>query len=304
MNTEQYSFSRFITYFMSYFLFMFMFLAFSYVINDFSDIKVDRASGKNKVIYDIKPYAIILSLSAMFILGNTPFLIITGFSISGIITIATIYFFGATYSIKFLRFKEKGLIGLIECAIAQKCLPLFILFFLVDVNMFQFGVWLLIMFMNGLRYILIHQLLDYENDIKAGVKTFLSSKIRRINYFIYLSMFIEITCLIVLLNKFLFNIWGICFILFYMFFEYIIFTVIEKWAKKKYFLSFESLPLEMFYNVFLPLILLFFCGKNMPYIFILIVVMFFNFFHLFKTKSAFVKIYFKNKIICGDVALK
>jgi len=296
MEPEQYSFSSFVSYFFAYWLFLFMFLAFGYVINDFSDIEADKAAGKTKVIFNIRPIVVIISLIAMVVLGNIPILLITGFSISSVVVIAVIYFFGAAYSIKFLRFKEKGILGLIECSVAQKCLPLLILFFIVEVNILYFVAWILLMFLNGLRYILIHQLIDYENDIKTGIKTFLSSNMRRIDYSIYIALIIEIVCILFLFHTLILNPLGISLILLYIIYECIIFVVIEKHSQKKYFLSYEAVPLEAFFNIFLPLTLLVAIGINVPYAFILLTAMFLYILRALNIKTIPIRWFIKFKL--------
>ena len=50
LDMQQYSAEQFLVRFIAYMLYISMFLAFSYVINDFSDIEVDRKAGKHKPV--------------------------------------------------------------------------------------------------------------------------------------------------------------------------------------------------------------------------------------------------------------
>ena len=53
LDMQQYSAEQFLVRFIAYMLYISMFLAFSYVINDFSDIEVDRKAGKHKIISEL-----------------------------------------------------------------------------------------------------------------------------------------------------------------------------------------------------------------------------------------------------------
>ncbi len=152
-------------------LFYGVFLGFGYVINDFGDLEADRLAGKKKVMQSMKPQtaAVIVWLTAaagcilMLALSHTPAMCLA---------LAVIYFFGASYSIRPMRFKERGVLGLLVSSTAQRCFPLLLLMVLEGWVSPDFWLWMLLSFFVGLRYILVHQLLDLENDRKAGVETF------------------------------------------------------------------------------------------------------------------------------------
>jgi 4-hydroxybenzoate polyprenyltransferase len=78
----------------------------------------------------------------------------------------------AGYSLRPLRLKERGLLGVLAAATAQRVAP-----GLVAVGVFHAatpGVWLFLaaVGLHGVRYILFHQLADAWNDFWTGVQTF------------------------------------------------------------------------------------------------------------------------------------
>ena len=109
---------------LTYFLFLGMFLAISYIANDYSDIEVDKKAGKKKDIATMEKWQIWLSLIFLFLIGNIPLVLYCENKITVVILVLFNYVMGLAYSTHGIRFKEKGVWGLIECSIAQRCLPL------------------------------------------------------------------------------------------------------------------------------------------------------------------------------------
>ena len=243
----------------AYFLFVSMFLAISYVANDFADMEVDKKAGKEKVIAHMPKWGIWFSLILMAMAGNIPLLIFTdNRPVCGVIIFLT-YFLGLAYSTLGIRFKERGLLGLIECSFAQRCMPLLVILTLVKIDVplgLMLAGWIVLSFINGLRYIIIHQVIDLENDIASGVETYVSKK--RGNYrklilgllisevvvtaALLLPLWIKrtiLTAVIVLINIAL---------------EYCIYVVIQKYAQKDILMTFASVPMEAFYNTLFPIL--------------------------------------------------
>ena len=162
--------------FLLYFLYLASFLAFSYLINDFSDMETDRKAGKIKVIFGVDRRITAAILAALPIIGTVPLWSYLGFRSDFLLLTALIYFLGAAYSIQLFRFKEKGFAGLLECAIAQRCVPLLLVPFLVDAKSVYFVLWILVSLLDGIRYLVIHQYMDKENDLKTGVRTFVNER--------------------------------------------------------------------------------------------------------------------------------
>lgn len=151
-------------------LFFVCYIAASYLVNDISDIKTDIKSGKKKRIVTLpRAYAFGL-LAAVCAVGILPLLCYERSVQSAVLT-AVIYFCGFSYSLKPLRLKERGIFGTIWCSAAQKCVPILLVLLRCPFSWRMVPV-LLLSFFIGMRYILIHQLSDIQNDKKANVSTF------------------------------------------------------------------------------------------------------------------------------------
>lgn len=245
--------------FIAFFLYVSMFLAISYVANDFSDMEIDKKIGKKKVIADMPKWAVWVSFAMMAAVGNFYIILCAENKILCLILIAITYFFGLAYSALGIRFKERGVWGLIECSFAQKCMPLVMIICLEEIRGFSAGMltaWIIFSFVDGLRYIIIHQVIDLENDIISGVNTYVASK--RGNYKkLLVSFYIaEWAAAIALIMP----LWirqpvaaGV-FVAANIILEYCIYMVIQKYAGKDIFITYDSVPLEAFLNILFPIL--------------------------------------------------
>jgi len=296
LDPAQYDFETFLVRFIAYFVYLAMFLAFSYVINDYSDIEVDQLAGKQKIIMQMQKRTVLASLVAMFVLGNLPIAIVSGFSPIMLTIIAFTYFWGAAYSIRLFRFKEKGIWGIIECSIAQRCLPLLLILMLVKINWASFVAWVLLYFGCGLRYILVHQVIDLENDRVANVKTFVSNG-NKYKGGIFLAFGTEIILLLILFARFVKdNLWLLLFAVVYIAMEYVIFTVVQKFMGRQWFFTYDAFPLEDLYNIYMPLLLAVLLCKISSVGFVLLVIFVVYVNKAFRGKMRFITTYFSVKI--------
>lgn len=276
-----------------YALYVSMFLAFSYVVNDFSDRKIDIAAGKKKVMHGMPTAIVILSLAVICSLGTVPFYFVVDNRLEYLVMTAGIYLCGVAYSAPGLRFKEKGIWGLIECSTAQRCLPLLPILLIHSATVLQFALFFLVSFVNGLRYILIHQVLDLENDLRTGVKTFISNGNTGYRFAVRVCLLVEIGLLGILYLTGLFRTIGMAvFLIAYIGYEWIIFSVVTKYMQRDWECSFLAVPLEDLYNVFLPIVTaVFLTITDVRYLGILIGLCFIVM-RCFLGKSAFIKVYF------------
>ena len=281
----------------SYFLYVSMFLAFSYVINDFADMEIDKKAGKQKVMFKLPKTVVVLSMIMIVLTGILPMLFIVQEKIAFLAYTLFLYVTGAAYSVHWLlRFKERGLIGLIECSVAQRCLPLIPLIFLFTVNWIFFAIFIILSFINGLRYILIHQAVDYENDIKTGVKTFVTEGHNKYRTAIITAFVMEgVLFTGVLIKLCSEHVYVIVIMVIYCVFEKIIATVVTKYMNVDLFCTFLAVPLEALYNVLFPvmtaLILTISSGVYIG-VFVFLAVLTFK---CFKGKAAFISVYAKSK---------
>lgn len=241
----------------AYFLYVSMFLAFSYVINDYTDIDVDIKAGKHKEMHNMPRPLIVCSMILMILVGTMPMLLLASNRLLFICYTAVLYATGAAYSVPWLlRFKEQGLMGLIECSVAQKCLPLIALMFLFKVRWYYLSLFVIVSFVNGLRYILIHQTLDYENDIKSGVRTYVSEGHHRYRIAILMAFALEcamMLCVMIRMGMQYYFVWVM--VPAYALFELAIATVVFRYMQMDWFCTYISVPLESLYNVFFPILM-------------------------------------------------
>lgn len=243
----------------AYFLYVSMFLAISYVVNDYADLDIDKKAGKEKVIAHMPKWSIWCSIIAMAIAGNVPILLYADNKAVCVVLIILTYFLGLAYSIPGIRFKERGLWGLIECSFAQRCMPLLIIISLIKLDthlVVMLAGWVILSFVDGLRYIIIHQVNDLENDVATGVNTYVSKKRGdyRKKMIGLLTAEIAITCILLIPLIVEKPILTLAILLFNFCLEYCIYVVIQKYAMKDIMLTYDSVPMEGFYNALFPVL--------------------------------------------------
>jgi 4-hydroxybenzoate polyprenyltransferase len=156
--------------------------AYGYLINDYFDQQVDERAKKSKLLskYTKKQSFVILVL--LIVSGILPFVFI-GYNKLAIALLFLGYLAATFYSAPPVRFKERGILGVISSSVAQRVIPA------LFINAGMAGsiaieqprdIYLILTeviwaFMVGIRWILIHQLRDKSNDILSGVKTFVTS---------------------------------------------------------------------------------------------------------------------------------
>lgn len=173
----------------SFVLILFSILAttYGYLINDYSDIELDRKHGKANTFQNdsrFKAVVVIVAVAILSVLSCYPFWTRKYFAVLALtwLLIATFY------SLKPIRLKERGTLGIIFVVMAQRVLPVLIIF-----STFEFGrageivlLTLYILF-RGFSSDVNHQLQDYLNDKQTGTATFAVSKgyrhVKRLFYF-------------------------------------------------------------------------------------------------------------------------
>ncbi len=162
----------FIEDFFIFIIFSMFSTTYGYLINDFADRELDALHGKDNTFKNdsawkagiIVAVFLVLSLIAgMKFLENRLFL-----------PLWICWFFTATfYSLRPIRLKERGWIGLLFVVIAQRVLPTLLIFaafkHLEAVDMLVFTSYI---FARGLSSDLNHQLEDYQKDNMTGTETY------------------------------------------------------------------------------------------------------------------------------------
>ena len=145
--------------------------------NDFTDLEIDRACGKSNMMERLKPgmRLLLLLVSLGLVLTAAAFIYP---NIYGAVFYLLIAVAISLYSFEPIRFKKRGIWGIISCASAEHFFP--VLFSIAVITWYsnsKMDVWWLcaagaLSLIYGIRSILWHQFLDKENDMKSGIRTF------------------------------------------------------------------------------------------------------------------------------------
>jgi len=147
------------------------------IINDFTDLEIDRACGKSNMMERLSPFMrLLLVLSSLGLV-----LIAAAFiypNIYGVVFYLLIALAISLYSFEPVRLKKRGIWGIISCASAEHFFPA--LFSTAVINWYSGSkvdvLWLCaagsLSLVYGTRSILWHQFLDRDNDLRSGVHTF------------------------------------------------------------------------------------------------------------------------------------
>ena len=238
--------------FIIFVLYAITYFALGYIANDLSDIENDKKVGKRNAFQEAgigKGMILFIILSVL----NIGIALAVSRSWVYILIIVFGYLLGIFYSFKPLRFKERGILGLIVASLCQRNLQLAIVPFLFNVNMALFALMNALSFINGIRYILIHQYSDYDNDIKSGTATFAVNKRQLTKKIIIFCYALEL-CLTV--GSF---VYAVCYKSYWLsliaagllLFECSLYFMIAK-SRQSMFTSYNYVPLDFFYLLGIP----------------------------------------------------
>jgi 4-hydroxybenzoate polyprenyltransferase len=143
-------------------------LAYGYTINNFADRKQDKKAGKHPEIHHLSEIQLFFILGFLA-LGTVaiPMFFSLKVKILGLLN----FFLATFYSMRPIRFKERGLLGIIVPAITQR--PLLFLFFAFLTNSDLLITLYLALWLSfyGIIIMLAHQIFDLENDKLSGTMT-------------------------------------------------------------------------------------------------------------------------------------
>lgn len=152
-------------------------LGFGYAYNDWTDVELDRKAGKKNSVAKLSLPKVILLLGGLIVCSLLSLWPLLGQSeVLGAVVLA--YALAVAYSSPTVRLKERGWLGLISSSIAQRCLPCWILFAACGRITELTAIYLMLMFVVGLRWMVTHQMEDYENDQISQTLTYA----RRVGY--------------------------------------------------------------------------------------------------------------------------
>jgi len=145
-----------------------------FLVNDYFDMAVDKIAGKAREIHHMPKGQVVGMILLIILLGHVvtflTFLSI-GQPLYALIYVIG-YFLGIFYSAPPLRFKERGILGIMINALIEKALPVLLVVFFLQ-HFYLDALFLLVLVsVWEIELILIHQYADYEEDLKAQVKTY------------------------------------------------------------------------------------------------------------------------------------
>lgn len=244
--------------------FLAAFLAFGYVVNDCSDYEVDLAAGKDKLIQRLGKRFGVATALALFLGGVIFSFVLSADTVQGVVACLLTYAFGLSYSCG-PRFKERGVFGVVVSAAAQRSVPLISLGVMLGLTRSgELWAWAVMMFFNGVRYILVHQLLDSGLDKSVGVNTYaLHNGIDLLKLEILASFLIETAMVI---RYFLMPVFGmfsgpiailpLALVALYVLLFFLVWRIVATRFGKSIFFAFDFMAYEALYNCFVPGVLL------------------------------------------------
>jgi len=156
-------------------IFYISFFSFAYMMNDYFDQSADRIAGKENFLSTLIGWQQTLALSTAFIVGTialTPFYQ----QQTAVIMLILSYLFAVLYSAPPFRLKGRGILGIACASLGQRVFPLLVVYSVFEHFGLDTIIFVALSFLIGIRWILIHQLLDRENDLRANLQTYASSK--------------------------------------------------------------------------------------------------------------------------------
>lgn len=154
-----------------FFLNMFLYLCFAYAVNDWADREADLAAGKHRTFASLPEGIVRAIVIALFLAA-----LAVGYRLgrSGLYmsVLSAGLLLGVAYSAPPLRFKGRGIWGVITAPVLGKVIPMC----LACIHYRRFAWYLLaVVLSDGLKNsidILFHQVVDFENDRRSGIRTY------------------------------------------------------------------------------------------------------------------------------------
>lgn len=176
-----FSVSEHILYMFLSFLLAFGIGGIGYLINDFTDLKLDTIANKRNLFLMFKKRAILIIAFFCIVCSIWPWLVFPFTKMSILLLFAEIGLF-VLYSCQPFRLKERGVWGLIADSFYAHLIPFVFAFYTYSmIKLPQFAVepyhiiGIIWVFIVGFRNILNHQIEDLDNDKKSNTITFIQN---------------------------------------------------------------------------------------------------------------------------------
>lgn len=245
--------------------------SFGYILNDYFDKSIDRISGKPNAIDSLSDWQQIFALLIAPLIGFIAFIPFYQYKFAVMFVLLS-YLFSILYSAYPFRLKEKGVLGITCVSLAEMVFPALIVFGIFEHFMLDTLLFATLYFLIGLRWILVHQFIDRDNDIQANIETFAATNTPTRTYSILQSFFaIELIVMMGLLGVMVYTLSFkmLPLIVAYFAFELYLSPFWKKLGFRHILASYDFAPLANFYFLFLPLWLSILLGCLNPWFFII-----------------------------------
>jgi cytochrome P450 PksS len=143
--------------------------AFGHIVNDYADREVDRKAGKVRALSRLGEPAALAAVAVPA--AGAIAIALWRFDRGTIALTAAALAVAAAYSLPPARLKTRGILGLAAATLAQRTAPMAIAFQSFECWDIAAAAMVVLTTCIGLRFILIHQFLDRDNDLAAGIET-------------------------------------------------------------------------------------------------------------------------------------
>lgn len=235
-------------------IFYMAFFSFGYMLNDYFDRSIDRASGKLNILGTLPDRQQKIALLTVLIIGFIAFIPFFDYK-TAMFFLFVSYISAIFYSTPPFRFKEKGVAGVICASLGQRVFPLLVVYSIFEHFKFDSFFLIILSFLIGLRWILIHQLLDRDKDLMANVHTFVActseQKVYNLMLFLFIAELISVVAFMGIITQ------TVSFLLpvpiIYLAFQLYFYPLWKHIGLKRIFCSYNFAPLADFYFLWLPL---------------------------------------------------
>ena len=144
---------------------------YGFLINDFFDMPYDIAAGKKRAVHELPKIVFITVILAVVFISALHLLYLK--ELSYIAIYAFFYLLATLYSAPPIRFKSRGFSGIVVNGLIEKTLPVLAIFAFFNHFGMDTFLFLATSFSIHTLEIVEHQILDYKNDLKTGIRSFI-----------------------------------------------------------------------------------------------------------------------------------
>jgi len=146
-----------------------LYICYTFIVNDFFDMPVDKKAGKWRAVHELPTSFVIGLMVTQVAAGFSALLFLRNVALFSVFTVA--WFMSTFYSAPPIRFKEKGILGALADMIVEKTLPIFVIFVFFNCFSYDALVFIALFSVIQLKLIIDHQIFDYDSDVASGART-------------------------------------------------------------------------------------------------------------------------------------